>query len=147
MKMRVQIDKKSLTSEGFPICRILQDSDEPLATLDVQTTRFAFPTLPGEVAVDFFLIASTVYAIDKLIHRSEAEDNWTRQFNVTIPVSSPKIWQQAARIPNGQDKDGKSQFISSALPDKKSMDEVMDALKTAHRELTADQGLKPLATN
>jgi DNA topoisomerase-1 len=46
---------------------------------------------------------------------------------------------EPARIPNGQDKDGKSQFISSALPDKKSMDEVMDALKTAQWSLASVQ--------
>ena len=99
MKLRVQIDKKNFTSEGFPICRILRDSDS-IATLDVQATRFAFPTLPGEVAVDFFLIASTVYTIDKLINRSQAEDNWTREFNVTVPVSSLKSWQQATAALN-----------------------------------------------
>jgi hypothetical protein len=51
MKLCVQIDKKNLTSEGFPICRIMQGGDEPLATLDVQATRFAFPTLPDEITL------------------------------------------------------------------------------------------------
>jgi DNA topoisomerase I len=35
------------------------------------------------------------------------------------------------RVANGTDKDGKDQFISNALPDKKSMDEVVAALENA----------------
>ncbi len=34
-------------------------------------------------------------------------------------------------LPTAQDKDGKDQFISNALPDKKSMDEVVAALEDA----------------
>jgi len=46
---------------------------------------------------------------------------------------------EPARVVNGQDKDGKAQFISSALPDKKQMDEVMDALENARWSLASVQ--------
>ncbi len=39
---------------------------------------------------------------------------------------------EPARVPNGKDKDGKDQFIANALPDKKSMDEVLAALEKAN---------------
>ncbi|WP_109485622.1 type I DNA topoisomerase [Occallatibacter savannae] len=38
---------------------------------------------------------------------------------------------EAAKVPNGQDKDGKDQFISNALPDKAQMDAVLKALEKA----------------
>ncbi|MBS1805757.1 MAG: type I DNA topoisomerase [Acidobacteria bacterium] len=38
---------------------------------------------------------------------------------------------EAAKVANGQDKDGKDQFISNALPDKAQMDAVLKALEKA----------------
>jgi DNA topoisomerase-1 len=46
---------------------------------------------------------------------------------------------EPVRVPNGQDKEGKAQFIASALPDKKSMDEVMKALEKAQWPLVSVQ--------
>jgi len=96
VKLRVQVDKKNSTSEGFPISKIVNEDGTALTTLDVQSTEFAFPAFPDSIAVDFVFIASAVYTIDKLIHRAEAGDRWTRQFEVTIPVSSPPVWQQTS---------------------------------------------------
>ncbi len=96
MKLRVQVDKKNSTSEGFPISKIVNEDGTALATLDIQSTEFAFPAFPDSIAADFLFIASAVYMSDKLIDRAEAEDGWTRQFEVTIPVSSPTVWQQAS---------------------------------------------------
>ncbi len=54
-----------------------------------------------------------------------------------------------ARVANGKDKDGKEQFISSAMPDKKSMDEVVAALEKASWSVTSvqarEQQRRPLA--
>ena len=56
---------------------------------------------------------------------------------------------EPARVANGKDKDGKEQFISSALPDKKSMDEVLAALEKASWSVTSvqarEQQRRPLA--
>ena len=56
---------------------------------------------------------------------------------------------EPARVPNGKDKDGKEQFIASALPDKKSMDEVLAALEKANWSVTGvqarEQQRRPLA--
>ena len=41
------------------------------------------------------------------------------------------IGGEPARVPNGQDKEGKDQFISNALADKKSMDATLAALEKA----------------
>src|SRR5271157_683283 len=46
---------------------------------------------------------------------------------------------EPARVPNGKDKDGKEQFIANALPDEKSMKEVMAALEKAQWSLVSVQ--------
>jgi DNA topoisomerase-1 len=56
---------------------------------------------------------------------------------------------EPARVANGQDKDGKAQFISNALGDKAAMDETIDALNSAQWSLASvqsrEQQRKPLA--
>ena len=46
---------------------------------------------------------------------------------------------EPARVANGKDKDGKDQFISSSLPSKQAMDEVLAALKDAKWSVTGVQ--------
>lgn len=96
MKLRVQVDKKNSTSEGFPISKIMNEDGTALTTLDVQSTEFAFPAFPDSIAADFLFIASAVYTVDKLIDRADTGDGWTRQFEIAIPVSSPTVWQAAS---------------------------------------------------
>ena len=56
---------------------------------------------------------------------------------------------EPARVANGKDKEGKDQYISNAVPDKKSMDEVVAALEKAQWSLVNVQSVerqrKPLA--
>lgn len=56
---------------------------------------------------------------------------------------------EPARVANGKDKDGKEQFISSSLPNKKAMDEVQAALENAEWRLASvqarEQQRRPLA--
>ena len=48
---------------------------------------------PSIVAEDLFLIACAVYAADIRINRYQhAQDSWTRQLKIFIPVSNIKIW-------------------------------------------------------
>jgi DNA topoisomerase I len=46
---------------------------------------------------------------------------------------------EPARVSNGKDKEGKDQFIANALPDKKTMDAVLTALKDAPWSLVSVQ--------
>jgi DNA topoisomerase-1 len=56
---------------------------------------------------------------------------------------------EAVRVANGQDKDGKEQYIANALPDKQQMDAVMAALEKAEWSLAGvqsrEQQRRPLA--
>jgi len=56
---------------------------------------------------------------------------------------------EPVRVANGQDKDGKDQFIANALPDRRSMEEVLAALEKAQWSLVSvqsrEQQRRPLA--
>jgi DNA topoisomerase I len=56
---------------------------------------------------------------------------------------------EPARVANGKDKDGKDQFISSALPDKKTIDSALADLKDANWSIVSvqsrEQQRRPLA--
>jgi DNA topoisomerase-1 len=59
------------------------------------------------------------------------------------------IGGEPVRVANGKDKDGKDQFIANALPDKKTMDEVLEALRNARWTVSSvqarEQQRRPLA--
>ncbi len=52
---------------------------------------------PSVNGVDLLVISSAVYAADKRIQRaSEAQDSWTREIDLHIPVAEPDIWSKVA---------------------------------------------------
>lgn len=49
---------------------------------------------PSERAVDFALLAATVTAADTRISReTEAQDGWTREIEISVPVAEPTLWE------------------------------------------------------
>jgi DNA topoisomerase-1 len=74
-------------------------------------------------------------------------ENWTldavlypeKQAETKLKAHFVGIDGEPARVANGQDKDGKDQFISNALPDKKTTDEVIAALQDAKWSLVSVQ--------
>jgi len=96
MSYTVKIDKLASTSEKFPVISIDDDDGNSLAKLDVQATAFGLKHLPTRIASDFLLISSVVYALDKIVLRSESSNAWTRVFAVTIPVSDVGLWSNAS---------------------------------------------------
>ncbi|MGA7244814.1 MAG: type I DNA topoisomerase, partial [Terracidiphilus sp.] len=72
-----------------------------------------------------------------------------RQSDKSFKAKFVGIDGESARVPNGADKDGKDQFIGSALPDKKSMDAAQAALENAAWTLASvqyrEQQRRPLA--
>jgi 7-cyano-7-deazaguanine synthase in queuosine biosynthesis len=50
---------------------------------------------PTEVGIDFALLGGAVYAADTRISRSSyAQDGWTREIGISLPVSDPRVWNQ-----------------------------------------------------
>jgi len=59
---------------------------------DCFTKLIINPTL---LSLDILYFTSIIYSIDKLIPRSKADDNWSRDINVAIPVSDVALWERA----------------------------------------------------
>ncbi len=78
--------------------RLRGNGDTDLGQLDVEYARLLPLGVPGPVALDFLLLAGTVYAADKLVSRSIVEDRWTRDFELVLPVSDPARWHGVAGV-------------------------------------------------
>jgi 7-cyano-7-deazaguanine synthase in queuosine biosynthesis len=50
---------------------------------------------PDDETRDFMDIAVAVYIADELVKREHADDRWTRDFQLMVPVSKPHNWQTA----------------------------------------------------
>jgi len=50
---------------------------------------------PNPISLDVLYFTSIIYAIDKLIPRIEANDNWSRDITVSIPVNNKKLWESS----------------------------------------------------
>jgi DNA topoisomerase I len=79
----------------------------------------------------------------------DAELHPEKQADKSFKARFTGIDGEPARVANGKDKDDKDQFIANAVPDKKSMDEVLSALQNAKWSLVSvqsrEQQRKPYA--
>ncbi|WP_337044955.1 Qat anti-phage system QueC-like protein QatC [Emticicia sp. 17c] len=58
-----------------------------------------FKLEPTELVMDLLVIASTMYGADTRIKREIfAEDSWTRQIDLYIPVSDPDFWDSQKKL-------------------------------------------------
>jgi hypothetical protein len=94
MLISVEIHPTRDTREGFALTNLVRADGARLCVLDIQYSRLAVLSRPHPVAVDFLLLAASVYAMDKLVPRDLAGDGWTREFVLTLPVSDPATWQR-----------------------------------------------------
>ncbi len=82
------------------------------------------------------------WTLDALLHPE-------RQQEKSFKARFVGIDGEPSRVANGKDKDGKDQFIANALPDEKSMNEVLAALEKAKWSLASvqsrEQQRRPLA--
>jgi 7-cyano-7-deazaguanine synthase in queuosine biosynthesis len=79
---------------GLAISQDGQPADRRL-DIDFRDLGRALGT-PRAKAMDLLLIASSCYAADKLVDRRDAADRWTRQMDLTVPVSDPAAWNHVA---------------------------------------------------
>ncbi len=96
MKINAVIHPKDATkNEGFAVVRLEDDAGARLDRLDIEFSRLAPLNNKSPVALDLLLLGASVYAIDKRVPRSAAPDSWTRDFELTLPVSDPNLWESA----------------------------------------------------
>jgi 7-cyano-7-deazaguanine synthase in queuosine biosynthesis len=51
---------------------------------------------PNPMALELLLVAGACYVIDKTVPRRKTSDVWTRELNVTFPVTDPKKWSKVS---------------------------------------------------
>lgn len=98
MKINIAINETNRKSDG------LANISVNIPDLDLQST-LVLPfeeiydrcKIPAETNLDFLLIASLCYVIDKTVSRSNAFDFWTRDLEVEFPVSNVSKWERAAK--------------------------------------------------
>lgn len=97
MKIETIISAETRLADGFPTVAL------HIPNLDVHEVLDASFSILGQglaqpdpVTEDLLLVASLVYLIDKAVPRRVAEDRWTRELTVRLPVSEPDLWAQAA---------------------------------------------------
>jgi hypothetical protein len=76
----------------------LYETGARLCDLDIQYSLLRDLRNQNAVALDFLMLASAVYALDKTILRAGDGDGdgWTRDISLSVPVSDPSRWTNAA---------------------------------------------------
>ncbi len=91
MNITVTIQSANAT-HGFAPIDLIKDGGQKLCSLDLKYSAFALLPKQGDAALDFFVVAAAVYAIDKLVMREDAKDLWTRDIVLTVPVKDTSKW-------------------------------------------------------
>jgi hypothetical protein len=93
MDFTLTIDPKETTDQDAAALHLVALDGTRLADLDIEFKELARIGFQRKVAFDLLLLAACVYAIDKRVPRSGAEDSWTRELSLTLPVSDPALWE------------------------------------------------------
>lgn len=96
MKVEVRVDPTAGTKAECALVELVSGS-KLLGSLDIEYKSLLHLRHAPDEAHDFLLIASTVYALDKLVARRKSDDAWTRTFEVQMPVAVPGRWDSAQR--------------------------------------------------
>ena len=97
MIVNVSVNTEGSTKNELAMVTLNCDTAGLSSSIDIDLSMLLDKCdLPVESSIDFLFISTVVYCIDKLIPRSLSIDNWTRQLQVEIPVSKPKLWSQNA---------------------------------------------------
>lgn len=66
-----------------------------LCELDIQFSLLRDLRHHDPVPLEFVLLASAVYALDRTVLRGATEDSWTRDISLSMPVRDPARWNAA----------------------------------------------------
>ena len=93
MNITVEFDLEQ-RSNGFPTVH-LNHRGSQISRLDIEWTKLIPFAQQNEVSLDFLILATVVYALDKLVPRRGMTDGWTRTYKVRLPVANKNTWQAA----------------------------------------------------
>ena len=97
MKANVHIVPTNRDDRGFviPIVDIPDSGERRELDIGLATLYHHFG-LSNPRVMDLVLLASSCYMLDKVIPRWFGPDNWTRAFELSLPVSDPAAWTAVA---------------------------------------------------
>lgn len=98
MNITVNIHASGQTKHEFAPIDLVYEPGQKLCALDLEYSAFSLLPKQGEASLDFLVVASSVYAIDKLAKRGLAKDTWTREIMLTVPVSEPGKWDSVKPV-------------------------------------------------
>jgi 7-cyano-7-deazaguanine synthase in queuosine biosynthesis len=95
LNINLKISKTARHKDGLakviieaPDLRVQRELDLPFKKLHERCG------IPDDLTLDLLFLASICYVIDKTVPRASANDWWTRELAVTIPVSDSKKWEK-----------------------------------------------------
>lgn len=93
MNIRVEVLHNEPSNDpGLKPVNLMKDDGTCLCQLDVTFSKLSSITQTNQRATDFLLLAAVVYSLDKKLLRRTAEDSWTRNYSVMLPVSDVEAW-------------------------------------------------------
>lgn len=92
--IELRIGREPHRDEGIATMALYENGSR-LCALDIQFSLLRALRNPNPIALDFLVLASAVYALDKTIVRDTAGDGWTREIGLSVPVSDPVGWDSA----------------------------------------------------
>ena len=99
MRVEVTVYPRRSTNKEFALVELSFNDGAISCVLDFDHQTFSKRFCAADYKhFEFFYFTLIVYAIDRMASRVEAIDNWTRSFDVTIPVRSPDCWNQASTL-------------------------------------------------
>lgn len=93
--IELRVGREPHRDEGIAAMALYEDGLH-LRALDIQFSLLRALGNTNPIAMDFLILASAVYALDKTIVRAAAGDGWTRDIALSMPVSDPVLWNAAA---------------------------------------------------
>ncbi len=103
MRFLVRIDpNEPLPETGTTLLDwFVQDRPRSTVQFDSPDHRFLKGLSPSPVALDLLRLGGAVFCIDKIARRKDAADFWTRDLELTLPVSDPALWRAASELVDG----------------------------------------------
>lgn len=96
MNISVKFDAEKRSEDGLALITV-SGSGLKRVELDLPFKElYRSLGFPHPIALDFLVIASSCYVIDKAVARCSTADAWTRNLDVSFPVSDPKLWEKVA---------------------------------------------------
>ena len=96
MKITVEQDAAEVFHE-LSLLKIQCEDIERSFRVDLDFSAIVdFSWHPHVLGLDFLVICACVYAVDKIVHRDDTPDLWTRTLEVSIPVRNRETWVAAS---------------------------------------------------